>query len=294
MTAGAKPSDSSRASALRCESFSALRLLQANARPSRKAIRLTARGVGGTERAAAVKRPGERLDPLGRRIERSRDRVLGHLDAISRDHAGVLQRRELVLDAAQLRSALAQFVGDGQRRHHGEPHVANLAEVAAQLRDALVEIAGEAGEVLLLPVVAGHAVVPAVDADRDRRHRDQTLGSDGVMMARMVAIASSSRCATSRLVTSSARARAVATSSSAASRARSLSKACTCEASAAWPWSRSSRRPTAPSSASSADCRRRVALSIVLASLTRHLAWQPEGPAPAFKMTCAAMRYKQN
>src|SRR5262249_54148161 len=140
---------------------------------------------------------------------------------------GILQRGELVLDAAQLRPALGELVGDGERRHHGEPHVADLAEIAAQLGDALVEILGEPGEVLLLPVVAGHPVVPLVDADDHLPHRDQALCSVGSTMARMAAIASSSRWATSRLVASSARARAAAPSSSAASRARSESTAFT-------------------------------------------------------------------
>src|SRR5690242_8475190 len=261
MTAGAKPSDCSRMSALRCDSFSALRLFQANMRARESGIQLALPGLGRADRPATIERLGELLDALGRRVERGRDRVLGHLDAIGRDGACVLQRRELILDAAQLSALLAQFVGDGQRRHDGEPHVADLAEVAAELLDALVEILGKPGEVLLLPVIAGHPVVPAVDADGHRRHGGQTFGSGAETMARMVVIASSSRCATSRLTASRARPRAVAWSSSAASRARSASNACTCEASAACPWSRSSRRATAPSIASSADCRRRVALS---------------------------------
>ena len=58
-------------------------------------------------------------------------------------HAGVLQGGELLLERLQLLAGLGQFVGDRQRRHHGQPGVADLAELAAQLADALVEVLGE-------------------------------------------------------------------------------------------------------------------------------------------------------
>src|ERR1043166_8459501 len=107
MTAGVKPSDLSRVSALRWESFCALRPVQANA------IRLAARrvaGIGRRGRRAAVERLGEQLDALGCRVERRRDRMFGRLGAVGHGPARVLQRLELVLDAARLEPLLAQLV----------------------------------------------------------------------------------------------------------------------------------------------------------------------------------------
>ena len=45
---------------------------------------------------------------------------------------------------ADLLGRFRQFVGDHQRRHDGQPRVADLAELAAQRGDALVEVAWRA------------------------------------------------------------------------------------------------------------------------------------------------------
>ena len=65
---------------------------------------------------------------------------------------------------------LGQHIGDGERRHHGEPGVADLAEFRAQALDPGVEVAGELHEVAFLAVLAGHAELPAVDGDADLGH----------------------------------------------------------------------------------------------------------------------------
>src|SRR5690606_17957550 len=102
--------------------------------------------------------------------------------------------------------------------HHREPLVADLAERALQMRHILVEAAGKLHEMLLLPLVAGHAVGPAVDRHRHLRHRRLPYLSS---TARMVSIAVTSRRDTSLLACSSRSARASELSSSWASRARS-------------------------------------------------------------------------
>ena len=71
--------------------------------------------------------------------------------------------------------ASAQLVGEEQRRHDGEPHVADLAEGRAQLGDALVEFVGEPGEMVLLAVVAGHAILAAADGYADMSHDQVSL-----------------------------------------------------------------------------------------------------------------------
>ena len=58
-------------------------------------------------------------------------------------HARLLHRGQFLLQTLDAHAHLGQFVGDGERRHHGEPGVADLAEFGAQALDARVEIAGE-------------------------------------------------------------------------------------------------------------------------------------------------------
>ena len=92
---------------------------------------------------------------------------------------------------------------DGERRHHGQPRVADLAEILPQPLDALIEVRGERGQMVLLPVLAGHAELPAVDGDVDLRHHSRRRRRRAPQ--RMVSIAASRRRAISRLVASSSR-----------------------------------------------------------------------------------------
>src|SRR6187431_223731 len=123
-----------------------------------------------------------------------------------------------------LAAGLRQLIGDGERRHHGQAGVADLAEGAAQMVDALVELLGELHQMALLPVFAGHPVLPAVDDDIHLGHcstcdfgtfkRQRSCAS---ITERMLSIATSRRRAISRLVVSISRERAVARSRSDAS-----------------------------------------------------------------------------
>ena len=114
-----------------------------------------------------------------------------------------------------------QFVADGQRRHHGEARIADLAELAAQRFDARFQALGEFEQPHFLPFLAGHAVLPAVDGDVDVAHELSPASST----ARMVPIAASSFSAISRLVRSSRRVFTSELSSSSASRDRSAPSA---------------------------------------------------------------------
>ena len=95
-----------------------------------------------------------------------------------RDHARILQGGDLLFELALLAAGFRQFVGDSERRHHGQAGVADLAEGAAQMVDALVEQLGELHQMALLPVFAGHPVLPAVDGDIHLRHREPLTLSD--------------------------------------------------------------------------------------------------------------------
>jgi hypothetical protein len=84
--------------------------------------------------------------------------------------ARVLQGRELRLEPLEFLPHLGQLVGERERGHDREPGIADLAEAPAQPRDAGVEVLGEAHEMRLLAVLAGHAELAAVDGDVDLRH----------------------------------------------------------------------------------------------------------------------------
>src|SRR5262249_25095251 len=140
-------------------------------------------------------------------------------------------------------------------------HVTDRAKARFQLLDALIEIPGEPHQVVFLPVLAGHPVLPAMDGDADMAHCRASSTE------RMFSIAVSRRCAISRLVASRWRARAVGEARWEGSLERSVPRACTCAARAFSPRSVSRRCSSAPSRASRAADSRLVAASIALASV---------------------------
>src|SRR5207248_1142291 len=145
-----------------------------------------------------------------------------------------------------------------QRRHHGEPRIADLTEFTAQGLDPRLQAFGELQQPHLLAFLAGHAVLPGVDGDVDVAHPSSPVSST----ERIVTIAESSRSEISRLVRSSLRAFTNAPSSSSASRERSAPSAWIRVASSFSSRSASRLRSTALSSASSAAVSLRVAISI--------------------------------
>src|SRR5436190_12295517 len=211
--------------------------------------------------AALIEAARHVFDTLGRGIERGRDSELHRLRALARRDAGVLQRSQLFLEPAQALSCFTQFVAQRQRRHHDQAHVANCAETRLELLNALIEILGKPHQVIFLPILTGHPILPAVDGHADVAHGRASSTE------RMFSTALSRRCAISRFTASSLRAWAVAASRSEASLERSLPSACTCAASASSPRSVSRRRSSAPSRASRAADSRLVAASIALASV---------------------------
>src|SRR3981189_3142003 len=115
--------------------------------------------------------------------------------------AGAAQGRELLLEAADAIFRVEQFVAHRQRRHHDQARVTDLAELAAQILDPRFKTLGKFQQLYLLPLLAGHPVLPAVDGDVDMAHEVSPASST----ERMVLIAASSLSAISRLVRSSRR-----------------------------------------------------------------------------------------
>src|SRR6266403_2097304 len=162
------------------------------------------------------------------------------------------------LATADTLGGIKHLVAYGQRRHHDQARIADLAELAAQRADPRFKALGELQELHLLPFLAGHPVLPAVDGDIDMIHEVSPASST----ERMVPIAASSRSAISRLVRSSRRDFTSDPSSSSASRDRSAPSAWIRIANSFSSRSASRRRSTALSSASSAVISRREAASI--------------------------------
>jgi hypothetical protein len=114
-------------------------------------------------------------DPFGGAGQRGGDRrcvaltVSMALLRVSLRAAGSVSTRCRRADTAVTSSA-------SERRHDDQP-LADLAVAFAQLGDALIELAGEAGEVALLPVLAGDPELSAVDANVHLRHDDLVCGS---------------------------------------------------------------------------------------------------------------------
>ena len=79
--------------------------------------------------------------------------------------------RRLPVEFADAGRHLGKLVGDRQRRHHGEPGVADLAEFCAQPLDADIEIACEIHQVAFLAILAGHPELPPIDGNVHLRHR---------------------------------------------------------------------------------------------------------------------------
>src|SRR5581483_9810664 len=117
-----------------------------------RALTLAARNVAAVD--TLVELLSDDLDALGGGAERGRDRGLRRLAAIGRNHAGVLQGRKFLLQALESLPRLGELVRDGQRGHHGQSGIADLAEFAAQSADAHVEIARKLDEVAFLAVLA--------------------------------------------------------------------------------------------------------------------------------------------
>ena len=115
---------------------------------------------------------GQFLDPLSRCVEGGDHGILRCLRAHVVGGTCILQGGPFGFDALQSLVSLRQFVGDHQSRHNGQTRVADFAELAAQRDDALVKVAGELLKMGLLPVLACHAELAAVDCDVHMRHGD--------------------------------------------------------------------------------------------------------------------------
>src|ERR1035437_10436511 len=149
----------------------------------------------------AVQHLRELLDAVGGGVQRIGHRGLRRPGAIRRRRADAAQALKLLFEAADAMAGIEQFVAHRQRRHHDQPRVADLAELAAQILDPRFKALGELQEPRLLPFLARHPELPAVDGDVDMIHQVSPASST----ERMVPIAASCRSAISRLVRSSLR-----------------------------------------------------------------------------------------
>src|SRR5579871_2405514 len=125
----------------------------------------------------AVERLRGALDPFGGCVERIGHRGLGLPRAIDGGGADVAQIAQLLLEIADARMRVEQFIAGRERRHHSETLIADLAELAAQLLDARLQALGELEQPHLLPLLAGHAILPAVDGDVDVAHSSSSSSS---------------------------------------------------------------------------------------------------------------------
>src|SRR3569833_3818010 len=117
------------------------------------------------------------LDASGGGVERVGHRNLGRTGAIGCLVADTAQALDLLLQFAHLLADIKQLIADGERSHHGEPGIADLAELAAQIGDARFQSLCELEKPELLALLAGHAVLPAVDGDVDVAHSSASSSS---------------------------------------------------------------------------------------------------------------------
>src|SRR5690348_15635476 len=144
----------------------------------------------------AVERLRRAFDALGGCVEGIGDRGLGLLGAIDGGDADVAHAAQFLFEVADARMRIEQFVAGGECGHDGQTLVADLAELAAQLLDARLQALGELEQPHLLPLLAGHAVLPAVDGDVDVAHSSSSSGSSSCGPSASAA-ASPSECSSS-------------------------------------------------------------------------------------------------
>src|SRR5690349_5875051 len=107
------------------------------------------------------------LELCGNRFQ-SAGKLLEGFGELLLDHGA--RRRPVALQAIELDAGLVQLVVDQQAGHQQQPALARRAAGLDQLADAAVEAAGELAQMLLLPGVAGHLVVAAIDRDLHAWH----------------------------------------------------------------------------------------------------------------------------
>jgi hypothetical protein len=102
----------------------------------------------------------DEFDGLGRLVLGGGDRVL----------VAAAQKVEFLFKPGDAAAGFGQFIGDDDRRHHGQPHVADLAEAGAHIGDLLIDAVAEPLKMRLLPVIASHAIIASGNGDCDFGH----------------------------------------------------------------------------------------------------------------------------
>src|ERR1700754_4575212 len=99
----------------------------------------------------AVEHLRRALDALGCRVQRIGDRGLRLPRAVDGGGADAAEVLKLLLAAADAGIGIQELVADGERSHHGQALIADLAELAAELLDAGFEALGELEQPHFLP-----------------------------------------------------------------------------------------------------------------------------------------------
>src|SRR5690606_3711616 len=81
-----------------------------------------------------------------------------------------LERADLCLMSAELALHLRQFVHDHDTGHDRQPEIADFPELALEVPYILVKATGKIRQVILLPLLACHAIGLAVDIHRHLSH----------------------------------------------------------------------------------------------------------------------------
>src|ERR1700674_466980 len=126
--------------------------------------------------AAAGEPVGQALDALSHLLDRSGEGAFALVRLLGAGKLLLVQALDLLLCRAHALAQLRNFVGEHDRRRHREPGITDFAEGLAQLLNTQVELAREPHEIILLPVVAGHAVDAAIDGHADLGHGSLASG----------------------------------------------------------------------------------------------------------------------
>jgi hypothetical protein len=117
----------------------------------------------------------ELFDALGRVLYHVGDHPLVRVGTVADRRAGFLETFDLLLARLDASARFRKLIGNDERRHYGEPRVADLAEGFPKLPDARIELTREPNQMVFLPVVASHAVDAAIYGDADLCHASALL-----------------------------------------------------------------------------------------------------------------------
>src|SRR5688572_28183503 len=226
---------------------------------------------------------GKALEPLGPGFQVRDEILLDPLVAGKRIETARALLPEVLLEAGEPALRIVEAVGHEDAGHDHQALIADLAERAAELVDGAIEAGAELHDMVLLAVLAGHAVDPPVHGEVDLRHL-YCLSVSLCSTARIVSTAWPTRFDTSRVRFSSFTTRAWLWSRLSASPARSAASISTSEDRPAAPSLCDRRSWTAISRLCSAASNRLIAASAADAIAAKASRAHP--PARCSRLLC--------